>query len=312
MSIFLERVKNYFIQEPLPESAIQLASSYLCGIHVSAKEKKVKSHFILPLEKGVIEPSFNQKNIKNPSLLERRVKEGLERLNLSERRIACLIPELALKVFVFSFDSLPQSRKEREQLIRFRVKKQLPSLPDDARFSFNLLRSPNSLRVLAAVGRSSLIKEYEDFFARFNLKVGTLGIPSLSLSQLMIKSSEGDFLLVNIEEDFFSLLAVLDSGVSLYRLKPFMAEPQRDFSLLQRVENVIKEVENTVNFVEDREKRRVQFFWARLGFLEKATESFSLLREKSPFPLMEMDAAEGSGLSERERKILSPLIGLIL
>lgn len=312
MSLLLERVKNYFIQEPLPRSAIQIASSYISGIHLSAKEKKVKSHFILPLEKGVIEPSFNQKNIKDALLLERRVKEGLDRLHLSERRIACLIPELSLKVFAFSFDSLPPSRKEREQLIRFRVKKQLPLLPDDARLSFDVVRFANSLRVLAAVGRSATIGEYEDFFARFNLKVRTIGIPSLSLSHLMAEHREEDFLLVNIEEDFFSLLAILDSGVSLYRLKSFMAEPQGSISELQRVEHIIKEVENTVNFIEDREKKRVKSFWVRLGLLEKAAESASLLREKSPFGLMEMDAAKASGLGEKERKILSPLIGQIL
>jgi hypothetical protein len=312
MSLFLERVKNYFIQEPLPHSAIQMASSYISGIHVSAKEKKVRSYFILPLEKGVIEPSFNQKNIKNPSLLERRVKEGLDRLHLSERRLACLIPELSLKVFVFSFDSLPPSRKEREQVIRFRVKKQLPLFPDDARISLDVIRSSNALRVLAAVARSAIIAEYEDFFARLNLKVRTLGIPSLSLSHLMAKSKEEDFLLVNIEEDFFSLLAILDSGVSLYRSKSFMAESQGTFSELQRIEQIIKEVENTVNFVEDREKKRVKCFWVRLGLLEKATESASLLREKSPFALMEMDATKASGLGEKEWKILSPLIGQVL
>jgi Tfp pilus assembly PilM family ATPase len=312
MSLFLERVKNYFIQEPLPHSAIQMASSYISGIHVSAKEKKVKSYFILPLEKGVIEPSFNQKNIKNPSLLERRVKEGLGRLHLSERRLACLIPELSLKVFALSFDSLPPSQKEREHLIRFRVKKQLPLFPDDARISFDVIRSSNSLRVLAAVARSATIAEYEDFFARFNLKVGNVGIPSLSLSHLMAGHREEDFLLVNIEEDFFSLLAILDSGVSLYRSKSFMAESQGTFSELQRVEQIIKEVENTVNFVEDREKKRVKSFWVRLGLLEKATESASLLQEKSPFALMEMDAAKASGLGEREWKILSPLIGQVL
>ncbi len=312
MNFFLERVKNYFSRESLPHSALQLASSYLGGIHVSAKEKKIKAHFILPLEQGVIEPSFSQKNIKDPSLLERRIKEGLERLHLSEQRIACLIPESSLKVFVFSFGSLPPSRKEREQLIRFRVKKQLPLLPADARFSFDLIHSSNSLRVLAAVARSSVISEYEDFFAGLNLRVRIVGIPSLSLYNLMIKKKEGDFLLVNIEEDFFSLVVILESGVSLYRLKFFMAESQRSFSELQRVENVIKEVENTVNFVEDREKKRVQSFWVRLGLLKQGSELPSLLREKFPFPLTEIDVGQAAGLGDKESKILSPLIGQIL
>jgi len=312
MSLFLEKIKNYFTGQPLPRLAIQLTSSYLSGIHVSPQEKKVKNHFILPLERGVIEPSFNQKNIKDQALLERRIKQGLERVRPSEHKIACLIPELSLKVFVFSFDSLPLSRKEREQIIRFRVKKQLPLLPEDARLSFDTVRSNNSLRVLTSVARASVISEYEDFFDRFNLEIRTLGVPSLSLNNLMSREKGEDFLLINVEEDFFSLVAALNFRAVLYRLKPFLAESQKSLSDLQRAENIVKEVENTVNFIEDRERKKVQSFWVRLGILERGEEIFSILKERFPFPLVEIETGQASGLNQRDRKILSPLLGQIL
>ena len=76
MNALLDRLKGYFTQHPIPHSAFQISPHYLSGIRLSAKEGKIKNYFILPLEKGVIEPSFSKKNIKNPDFLEKRTKMG--------------------------------------------------------------------------------------------------------------------------------------------------------------------------------------------------------------------------------------------
>jgi len=312
MALFKEKIRNYFIRQLLPRSAVQLTSSYLSGINVSSKEGKIKNHFILPLERGVIEPSFSDKNIKNPDLLEKKIKQGLEKLHLSDNKIACLIPELSLKAFVFSFDSLPSSREQRERIIRFRVKKQTPLLPDDARFSFDRIRSNSSSKILVAVARASIIKEYEDLFSKFRLKIRTVGIPTLSLYYLLNGEKERDLLLINIEEDSLSLIAGLNSEVAMYRLKPFIPGSLTNISGLQRVENIVKEVENTVNFVEDKEKIKVNSFRVRLGLLEPEEDMFSQLKEKLSLPAKGIEAGLTSKLGSREKMILSPLIGQIL
>jgi hypothetical protein len=304
MALFTDKIKSYFIRQLLPRSAIQLTSSYLSGIHVSSKEGKIKNHFIFPLEKGVIEPSFSNKNIK--------IKQGLEKLHLSDNKIACLIPELSLKAFVFSFDSLPSSREQRERIVRFRVKKQVPLLPGDARFSFDRIRSNSSSKIFVAVARASIVQEYEDLFNKLRLKVRTVGVPTLSLYYLLNREEERDLLLINIEEDSLSLIAGLNSEVAMYRLKPFIPGSLTNVSGPQRVENIIKEVENTVNFVEDKEKKKVNSFRVRLGLLEPEEEMFSQLKEKLSLPAKRIEEGLTSKLGLREKTILSPLIGQIL
>jgi hypothetical protein len=312
MALFTDKIRSYFIRQLLPRSAIQLTSSYLSGIHVSSKEEKIKNHFIFPLEEGVIKPSFSNKNIKNPALLEKKIKQGLEKLHLSDNKIACLIPELSLKAFVFSFDSLPSSREQRERIIRFRVKKQIPLLPDDARFSFDRIRSNSSSKMLVAVTRASIIKEYEDLFSKLRLKLRVVGVPTLSLYYLLNREKERDLLLINIEEDSLSLIAGLNSEVAMYRLKPFIPGSLTNVSGLKRVENIVKEVENTVNFVEDKEKKKVNSLRVRLGLLEPEEDMFSQLKEKLPLPAKGIEADLTSKLGLREKMILSPLIGQIL
>ncbi|UCC38250.1 MAG: hypothetical protein JSV96_10400 [Candidatus Aminicenantes bacterium] len=310
MNALLDRIKDYFTQRPIPHSVFQISSNYLSGIRFSAKEGKIKNYFILPLDKGVIEPSFSKKNIKNPDLLEKKIREGMERLSLSEHNIACLIPELSLQSFVFSFDSLPASRLEREKIIRFRIKKQMPMLPDDARFSFYLIRSNKSEKMLAAVARASVVQEYEELFSKLRLKVRTIGVPTLSLFNLIEKDKEKNSLLISIEEDSLCLVAIVNSEIVLYRLKSYIPDSEANVSGF--VGNIVKEIENTVNFVEDRERERVHSVWIRVGLLENDEKMLRLLKERLSFPLKGIEACLNVELGLQEKKILSPLIGQIL
>jgi hypothetical protein len=72
----------------------------------------------------------------------------------------------------------------------------------------------------------------------------------------------------------------------------------------------VKEVENTVNFVEDREKRKIRSFWVRLGLLEEE-RILSQLQERSSLPVTGIESRLTANIGLREKKILSPLIGQI-
>lgn len=307
-----DSIKDYFTKPHFPQSAFYLCSRYLSGIHVSQKEKKIKYHFITPLESGVIHPSFNKKNIENKPQLEKKLKEGLAKLHLTDQKIACLVPELSLKAFVLSFDALPLSSQEREQVIRFRVKKQMAFLPDDARLSFEVIKSDQAAKVIVSIARAPVIQDYEDFLGQLGLKVRGVSAPIFSLYNVVDQEKNGEFLLINIEEESLSLVAVINSGIVLYRQKPFGFESRTLMPANQKIEEIVKEIENTANFVEDREKKKVSSLWLRLGALESEEEIFSELSRKLSFPLARIDVPLASNLGLKERQFLAPLIGQVL
>lgn len=314
MSPLIDKIKKYFTGESLPHSAFQISSHCLSGIHVSPKEKKIKRHFFIPLERDIIQAAFDKKNIQKPHDLQEKVKQGLERLHLSDHKIACLIPEMALKVFVFSFSSFPASQREREQFVRFWVKKQIPLLPDDIRFSLDKIKSNNSVKAIVSVARASVIREYEDFFDQLRLKVRVIGVPTLCLHNLISKEGEKNMMLLNVEQDFLTLIAIVDSEIALYRLKPFILESasKSTVSGSREIGDIVKEVENTIHFIEDREKKKVHSLWVRLGVLESGEEILSILQKKLSIPLKGIEQCLPSELSLKEKTMLSPLIGQIL
>jgi len=292
--------------------AFQISHYYLSGIHVSPKEKKIKSQFIIPLDSSALQPSFDKINIADDSYLEGKIKEGVKQLKFSEKNIAILLPESCLKVFVFSFVSLPSSQKEKEEIIHWRIKKQIPLLPDDTRLSFAVLRSNKEEKVLVSLARASVVQEYESFFTKIGLRVGIVGVATLNLLNLIDREEEGNFIVINLEEDYISLMAFLDSEIALYRVKPLVRESQAKVPFSKKIEDVVKEIKNTVNFIEDREKIKIDTFWARLGTMNPEEKILSILQDRLAVPLKMIEPPPASELNFHESQILSPLIGQIL
>lgn len=302
----LKRIKDFFIRPPALHSSFQLSSQYVTGIQVSPKNGRVQKSFFVSLgETPILKPSFNQKNIINPPLLEKKMRPEIQKLQLNDPRVICLLPDLSQKALVFTFDSFPRSSQEREQILWYRVKKQIPMLPSDVRLSYDWYQTGEKIRVLASLAREVVVEEYENFFRRFQLRVGMVGVVSLSLLNLL--KGEQDFILVNIEQGAFSLLGAVDGKLVLYRQKslPSLSSPSIDQSL----SGLVQELKNTANYVEDREKKKVHTVWIRLGWEEKEKEVFPCLKEELPFSVKDIENLIPESLKVKEKRVLSPSLG---
>jgi hypothetical protein len=304
---FFDRVKSYFTSPPCPPIVLQLTPGYLSGIQLSTKDKKIKQHLIAPLPRGLVEPHFERPNIPDCAALAGAVKDALGRLQASGEKAACLLPEACFKVFVLNFDSLPASESERQNLILWRAKKQLPVQPEDVRLSYQAMEAGASVRIVAVLSRASIIQEYEAFFAGLGLELGVISAPTLSLANIIDWQAEGEVVLVNIEEDSLGLIAVIGSEVALYRVKPLAGDLAGD----RRLDNLVKEVENTVHFIEDRESQGIQTLWFRSGLLEGGEALFAELGERLTVPVKPIQAASLSSFGPAEQAILLPLAGQI-
>ena len=311
MAADLRKITDYFTVPLCPPTVIQLSSSYLSGIYMDAKDGKAKRHTVLDLPSGLLEPHFDRKNIADAAALSGVLKEGLRELQVSGKKIACLVPEACLKIFVLPFDSLPASEKERDKIIRWRAKKQMAILPEDARLSYETIVSSSSIKVLAALARAPVIREYEDLFAGLGLEVGIAASPMISLLNLVDWQDGEDLLVANIEEDSLGLVAISQSEPALYRLKTFSVEREGGLRFSQKIEAVVKEIENTAHFIEDREKRQVRSLWFRSGLREGQEDIMAGLRTALPFEVRPVQAPPSCGLDPEASAFLAPLAGQI-
>lgn len=308
---FVDKILH-FLSDPLcPPVVFQLTPSYISAIHVSPKDKKIKGHAILSLPSGLIDPHFDRQNLVHAPALAEAIKEALASLRVSGGKVACLVPEACLKIFVLGFDSLPFSEREKDKVIRWRAKKQMPVLPEDARLSYQVLSASGPVRVLASLGRAAVLREYEGVFSSLGLEPSVLSAPTLSLLNLINWEDEKDVIVANIEDDSMSLVAVTRAEISLYRHKIFAVERRPDLTTGQKVELIVKEIENTVFFVEDKEKSVIRSLWLRAGIRDGQEEILTRLGRKIPFSIHAVGASSLSELPLAERAILAPLIGQI-
>ncbi|MFQ6068939.1 MAG: type IV pilus biogenesis protein PilM [Candidatus Aminicenantales bacterium] len=312
MADLAQKIRHSLTQPILPHAAFQVSSHYLSGMFVSGAERKIKERFILPLKEGVIEPSFSKKNVLDEAFLVEKVRQGAEKLHLSKKSIACLIPEPCSKISVLNFDSFPSSHKEREGIIRWQLKKKMPFLPPDTRLSYASIESNAKVKILVSGARTAVVKEYEDSFAKAGLRARLVTTPTLSLYNLFEKEDRGDSIVVNIEEESISLMVIVNGEISLYRAKPFVHHRTDKPHLSQKIEYVVTELENTINFIHDKEGKKIDSLWIRVALIDPEGEVFSRLKERLVLPLKGMDSFLPSDLSSRERQILAPLAGSIV
>jgi len=311
MADIQNRLLDFFRRVPLPSTACQFSSRYLSGACLTSADKKIRSHFVTPLGKGIVAPSFYKKNIMDAAALEKSLSEGMARLNPGGRKVVFLLPELSQKVFIFTFDALPSSPEEKTELIRFRVKKQMPLLPRDARMAFETTGFPDGIRVVATVAKAAVVREYEDLFQKIRFKVALAGVSSLSLLSLLDQEKEKDFILLDVEEDYFSLLAVTDGLASLYRQKHFGVNAGGGGDAAAKADNLLQEVVNTINFIRDKEKKQIASVWLRLGILQAEDGLFSSMENRLALPLRRIESSFPHELEAGSKRILSPLIGQI-
>ncbi|MBP1766729.1 MAG: putative secretion system ATPase PilM-like [Candidatus Aminicenantes bacterium] len=309
MRFDFKKVRDYFLTPLCPPTILQLSSSYVSGIHTDGKDGRARHQVVLDLPAGILEPHFDRKNIVDPAALSGVLKEGLRQLGTSGKKIACLLPEACLKILVLPFDSLPSSEREREKIIRWRAKKQMAVLADDARLTYEAVTTGSSVKVLVALARMPVIREYEDLFAGLGFDVGIASSPTVSLLNLVDWEGEKDLLLANIEEDSLGLVAVTQSEPALYRLKTFPAGRDGGLRFSQKIEAVVKEIEYTAHFIEDREKRQVRTLWFRSGLKEGREDIRAGLRTALPFDVRPVLAPPACGLDPAGSAFLAPLAG---
>jgi hypothetical protein len=177
--------------------------------------------------------------------------------------------------------------------------------------AFETSPSPEGVRVVASVAKAAVVREYEDLFHKLHYQVALAGVPSLSLLNLLDPEKDRDFILLDVEDDSFSLLAMIDGQASLYRQKPFGIEAAGGGEAAAKADNVLQEVVNTINFIWDKEKKKIASVWLRLGILQVDDSLFNRMEERLALPLRRIESAFPQELEAGNKQILSPLIGQI-
>ena len=185
-----------------------------------------------PIPEGAIEVSLTKPNILDPKAVSAAVKEVLHRLDSRDHRISVLLPDDVARVALLGFATLPKTRRELVELVRFRMAKSLPFKPEEAEMDLMILGGgasrpgASAATVLASFVHSDVVEQYEGLLASCGYWPGLVSLSTFELFNLFRqrfaerKLADKDSLVLNVTRHYLSVLILRDTDVIFYRCKP--------------------------------------------------------------------------------------------
>ena len=216
-----------WIASPPPDAAVEIAADRVAVAVVGERGGGlvVQSYASEPLPPGVVVPSLTASNIHTRASVVSALRTALERANARPRRVALVIPDLAAKVSLMRFDTVPARREDLDQLVRWQVKKASPFPLEEALVTSSpgIRGSDGSAEFLVVTARRDVIAEYEAVCDELKIYAGLVDLATLSIVNLCLGGSDaasGDWLLVHMRPDYTSIVIMRGAHVIFFRNRP--------------------------------------------------------------------------------------------
>src|ERR1041385_7633552 len=196
MSLF-----SSWIASPPPDAAIEIATDRV-AVAVAADRGGslvVQSFAAEPLPAGAVTPSLTASSIHTRAAVVAALRTALDRGGIRPRRVALIVPDLAAKVSLVRFDTLPARREDLDQLVRWQVKKAAPFPIEEAVVTYTQAAAAGdgSAEFLVLTARRDVIAEYEAVCDELKVYAGLVDLATLSVINLFLGGAEmpsGDWL----------------------------------------------------------------------------------------------------------------------
>jgi hypothetical protein len=214
---------RFFLRPDCPLSVVEVRSSSLAYARFTRHRGSLSllSATALDLPEGALRPSLVDQNLVDRELVGRTLEKLLERLGPPKKgRLALVLPDPVARLRILSAEEIPARgrRREREELVRFRLRKGLPFDVREASITFGASGPGRAAPLLVAVMSSRVLAEYESLFESLGLHAGIVDLSGMALlGAVSAEAAGGDWLLVNWEESYVSFLLTRGGQVWLAR-----------------------------------------------------------------------------------------------
>ncbi len=148
---------------------------------------------------GAVVPSLRAGNIAHPAAVTAALRQILGQLQAGKLRdVSVIVPDLAVRVVLLDFDSLPSSVDDALPVVRFRLAKLLPFPVDAAQVSYQVMAERGrQLQVLAVAIPYDVLAEYEAVVREAGFEPGAVLPSTLAVASAIDDAAQTAALFVN-------------------------------------------------------------------------------------------------------------------
>jgi len=227
--IDLERMAG--LRPNYPPVAVEMDRHDIVLVRLKRKRSghpTLEQHKVRPMPEQPAGGSILRPNLADAEGVAREVARLYEMTGTKPGRVSLVLPDNLAKVSLLSLPERPPSRKQLDELIRFKVRRSVPFRLEEATLSYQLLPGEGKgLRVLVALLRQGVVEQYERVLESVGARVGLIDLctPNLyNLCREQIRTASlagGDVALLNCTRGYFSLLIVRGENLIFYRCKSY-------------------------------------------------------------------------------------------
>jgi type IV pilus assembly protein PilM len=233
---FTQRLK-YALSEPnFSNVGIELNSDSIRLAVIEAEKDKITVQHLdaEPLPPGTVEITPFKPNINSIEIVAEALKRIWGRNRLKNSKVCVLLQDRAALTFNVTLEHAATSSAECLDLIRFKLKKNVPFRIEDTRISyFNVLGQPDhsDTNLWVTLISHPVLQQYEQMIqSSIDAECGLIDLNTFNLMNLAharIKEeglNESDLLYVNLNHDYISIAITQKSNLMFYRSRALTKE----------------------------------------------------------------------------------------
>jgi Tfp pilus assembly PilM family ATPase len=215
-----------WLASPAPDAAIEIAADRVAAAAIAMRGGNlgVTAHAAEPLAAGVVTPTLTATNIHDRPAVAGAIRRVVERLGTRVRRVALVIPDIAVKVSILRFERVPPRRDDLDQLVRWQLRKAAPFPVESAAVTYSpgLVVDAAGREFVVEMSRHDTVREYEAVCEDAGIYAGlvetaTLGVLGLFSGPTAIA---GDWLLVHVRPAYTAIAILRGEHLVFYRSRP--------------------------------------------------------------------------------------------
>ena len=210
---------------PRPLWACEFTARHVIVAGVDSSHKKIAGRAVEPLPEGALIGSLADKNLINFDAVYDITKDALRRAGARGFEMSVVIPDESSRIAFITIESLAGNAENREDFIRWKLKKSVPFDVDTAQVAYQVLGSnggkeANGLDVMVALSPRAIVQEYEDLLEKLDIHAGYV-VPStvaaMSLQPAKASLVREDVLFVKIGPDSIATTVFQNQRPRFYR-----------------------------------------------------------------------------------------------
>ncbi|UWZ81177.1 pilus assembly protein PilM [Geoalkalibacter halelectricus] len=208
------------------------------ALHRQGKSVRLQGARAFDLKPGLLVPAFREANLTDPGALAEVVGEVLDPLSGREDRVALSLPDQAGRVMLVEVETPFKTKQEGRDILRWQLKKSLPSELGDIHLDFQVLSRSDTgrLKVVVALMERGVLDQYQDLLARAGYHAVLVDFQAFNLyNYYRTRVDMGDdFVFVSIQGRVLSVDIFQDRVLVFHRVRDIADHAERVFQELNR------------------------------------------------------------------------------